>query len=287
MNIKSLIRVLSLSAIFFWASISLALAQQDPNAEKALKNMQKRIGELEAQVLNMQVIIGSLESLLKQQRANATVGQFNTQTSGDGSSSGDGGSERMGILETKVQALTAQIEQLTNQLQNGSVSPGNQNRSQDSYNQRGSLNQSGTSQSASLPSVNSGGGNEGNPAMMYDEAYGHLLRRDYSAAEQAFQKFLKVHTNDNLAGNARYWLGEAYYQQGNFKKAADSFLKGYSKHRQGPKAPDSLLKLALSLNELGQTKAACSTFSELRKNFPEAPNHVSKRAEKEIRRIGC
>lgn len=290
MNIISLIRVSGLSAIFLWVSLGYALAQQGPGDSKELQAMQKRVSELEAQVLNMQVVIGSLESLLKQQRASATVGQFSTQSSDGGSSSGDD-NERMGILETKIQALTAQIEQITNQMQNGSVGTGRQGNSTDDstgqYQQRGSLNQSGGTRLSALPSVASESGGNGNPAMMYDEAYGHLLRRDYPSAEKAFVSFLKKYSNDNLAGNARYWLGEAYYQQGNFKKAADSFLKGYSQHKRGAKAPDSLLKLALSLNELGQTKAACSTFNELNKTFPEAPKHVSSRAAKESRRLGC
>ncbi len=290
MNITRLIRISGLSAIFLWASVALALAQQSPETQKTIEQMQKRMGELEAQILNMQVIIGSLESLLKQQRASVAVGQFSTQSSNDGSGSGEESSERMGILETKIQALAAQIEQLTNQVQNGGSQNSNQGSTQgstDQYQQRGSLNSENSSRLAALPSANSGDGGGGNPAMMYDEAYGHLLRRDYPAAEQAFLKFLKTHSKDTLAGNARYWLGEAYYQQGNFKKAADSFLKGYSKHRQGPKAPDSLLKLALSLNELGQKKAACSTFQELSKNFPDAPKHVSNRAAKETRRLRC
>ena len=50
-----------------------------------------------------------------------------------------------------------------------------------------------------------------------------------------------------LASNAYYWLGETFYVQKNFQKAAISFAKGYQKFPKGNKAIDQLFKLALTL----------------------------------------
>ncbi len=122
---------------------------------------------------------------------------------------------------------------------------------------------------------------------LYRDAYSHMLRRDYEAAENAFGALVKNHPNSRMAGNAQYWLGETYYVRGKYRPAADAFLKAYRDYKDGVKAPDSLMKLALSLTRLGQKAAACKTFGELARKYPDAPNHVKQRAGMEQRRAGC
>ena len=90
-----------------------------------------------------------------------------------------------------------------------------------------------------------------NPKQLYETAYGYLLQRDYGAAEAAFDEFLRRHPNDPLAGNAQYWLGESLYVRGQYRAAAGAFLKGYQTYARSAKAPESLLKLAMSLQRLG------------------------------------
>jgi len=113
------------------------------------------------------------------------------------------------------------------------------------------------------------------------------LRRDYLSAETAFRRLLEAYPNDKLAGDAQYWLGESYYVRGQYKNAADTFLKGYKSYGSNPKAPDSLLKLGMSLAALGQKEAACSSFAELGTKFPTAPSHVRDAANAERRKAGC
>jgi tol-pal system protein YbgF len=122
---------------------------------------------------------------------------------------------------------------------------------------------------------------------LYETAYGYLLQRDYGAAEAAFDEFLRRHPNDPLAGNAQYWLGESLYVRGQYRAAAGAFLKGYQTYAKSAKAPESLLKLAMSLQRLGQKDAACSSFSELTTKFPSAPAHVKTTAQTERQRAGC
>ncbi len=122
---------------------------------------------------------------------------------------------------------------------------------------------------------------------LYNDAYSHMLRRDYASAEKAFDALVKNHPQSRMAGNAQYWLGETYFVRGKYRPAADAFLKAYRKYSKGVKAPDSLMKLALSLNKLGQTGAACKTFDELAAKYPNAPNHVKQRAGMERRRAHC
>jgi tol-pal system protein YbgF len=122
---------------------------------------------------------------------------------------------------------------------------------------------------------------------LYQQGYGALLQKDYAGAEGAFRELVEAYPNDPLAGDAQYWIGETYYVRGQYKNAADAFLSGYKKYKSGQKAPDTLLKLGMSLAELGQKEAACSTFDELKAKFPKAPEAVSDEAKAWRKKAGC
>jgi tol-pal system protein YbgF len=129
--------------------------------------------------------------------------------------------------------------------------------------------------------------NEPPPQRLYEQAYGYLLQKDYGAAEESFEAFLKRHPGHHLAGNAQYWLGETFFVRGQYRPAAAAFLKGYQDYAKSQKAPESLLKLAMSLHRLGQKDAACSSFRELAAKFPTPPAHVRSLAQTERQRSGC
>lgn len=127
----------------------------------------------------------------------------------------------------------------------------------------------------------------GDPRDDYDAAYGHILRGDFAAAEQGFHQFLAHYPDDELAGNAQYWLGESLFARGRYRDAADAFLAGYTEYPDSAKAPDSLFKLGLSLKELGQRDAACATLAEIDRRYPNAPQAVRERARSEMDKSGC
>ena len=124
------------------------------------------------------------------------------------------------------------------------------------------------------------------PDMLYERSYESLLRRQFSEAETGFRTFVQKYNDNSLAGNAQYWLGETYYVQGDYRQAAQSFLKGYREYPKSRKAADSLLKLGLSLNRLGQKEQACAAFTQLGGQFPKAAE-ARKRAQTEAKRAGC
>jgi tol-pal system protein YbgF len=126
----------------------------------------------------------------------------------------------------------------------------------------------------------------GSAEKLYQGGYESLLGRRFGDAEGSFKMFVDRHRDHPLASDAQYWLGETYYVQGDYKQAAQSFLKGYRDYPQGRKAPDTLFKLGLSLQQLDQTDQACSTFAEVAKNYPTAAN-VRNEALKEMQRAGC
>lgn len=127
----------------------------------------------------------------------------------------------------------------------------------------------------------------GTPQVQYDFAIDLLKRGQFPQARDAFMQFLQQHPKDALAGNAQYWLGETYYVQGQYKDAADSFLKGYTTYSKSSKAPDSLLKLGMTLSALKQKDAACATFGQLKEQFPQASPAVVARNKQERQKTGC
>jgi tol-pal system protein YbgF len=127
----------------------------------------------------------------------------------------------------------------------------------------------------------------GTPQERYNYAYKLLVQSDYADAEAAFREFLGAHPQDALAGNAQYWLGETYYVRGQYEPAAQAFLQGYQGYPKGAKAPDSLLKLGMSLAAMKKNPEACAALGQLGKEFASAPPHVKDAATRERSKIGC
>ena len=121
----------------------------------------------------------------------------------------------------------------------------------------------------------------------YNAAYAALEQKNYVTAGQLFQKFAQNYPTDSRAGTAVYWWGETAYVQLDFTSAATIYMDGYQKYPQSPKAPDMLLKAGLSLANLGKTKEACTAFTMLASQYPNASGVVTRRAASERSRLNC
>ena len=127
----------------------------------------------------------------------------------------------------------------------------------------------------------------GSASEQYNFAFGLLKQADYPAAEAALKNFLRQHPDDGLAGSAQYWLGETYYARGNYAEAAVAFAEGYKRYPKGSKAPDDLLKLAMSLAHANQKQNACTALAQLDHDFPNPGNAIKERAKDEKKKLGC
>ncbi len=134
-------------------------------------------------------------------------------------------------------------------------------------------------QTAALPN--------GTPREKYMSAFGLLRQGKYDMASSALRQFIEQHNDDPLASNARYWLGETYYVRGSFVEAAETFLEGYQTDPKGPKAPDALLKLGMSLASLDKKSEACAAFQKLRSDYPDAPAGLKSTLHREWQKNGC
>jgi tol-pal system protein YbgF len=314
-----------------------AAAPRD-GAQTSDSALRQRIEQLEEQLVDMQVVVGTLESLARgapaPMGAAASGGRPNAGAAA-ALNAADAG--RLDGLETQIQALAAQLENLQEQVRavlgrSGAVAPSSSLASAEPIAkpgrpgdgaappagrtgfgavkvspgtgaQRDDIDQLLSAPGAGAPAlagVPAGGASataaptvaalpdaDVAPKQLYETAYGYLLQRDYGAAEAAFEDFLQRFPNDPLAGNAQYWLGESLYVRGQYRSAAGAFLKGYQTYGRNAKAPESLLRLAMSLQRLGQKDAACSSFNELASKYPSAPPHVKTSAQAERQKAGC
>jgi len=125
------------------------------------------------------------------------------------------------------------------------------------------------------------------PQDEYDMAYGYVLHKDYSLAEQSFRDYLKKYPNDRSVPEAHYWLGESLFQQQRYRDAAESFLGVSTKFERSSKAADALLRLGQSLAAMNQKEAACATLAEVGRKFPRASANVKRGVEQEQKRVHC
>ena len=128
---------------------------------------------------------------------------------------------------------------------------------------------------------------EGTAKERYQHARMLLFAQKYDQAELVLRAFLEVHPDDPLALNARYWLGETYYVRQDFVRAAEVFLKGYQAAPKGPKAPDTLFKLGMSLANLDKRSEACAAFDKLKQDFPELSDNIENVVIKQRLRNDC
>jgi tol-pal system protein YbgF len=121
----------------------------------------------------------------------------------------------------------------------------------------------------------------------YDAAYGYIMTGEYELAERSFRQFLANHPTDRRAGSAQFWLGESYFQRNMHREATDAFLKSYTQYPDDVKAPDSLLKLGLAYQGLGERRAACNAYDELLSKYAKASKALRDRALAEKSRGKC
>ena len=122
---------------------------------------------------------------------------------------------------------------------------------------------------------------------IYTQGLEALKAGKSAEAEQNFNLILEKHSSDKLAGNAQYWLGEVYYNDKDFTKAAVAFGRGYERYKNSTKGPDCLLKLGLSMAQLGKKNEACLAFTNLPNEFPNVGKSILDKAAKEAQKLGC
>ena len=125
------------------------------------------------------------------------------------------------------------------------------------------------------------------PDKQYEFATSFLKVGDYSTAERAFREFVISNPEHNLAGNAQYWYAETFRIRQLYTDAASAYLEGYQKYPKGEKAPINLLKLGVSMVQIGEKDQGCKMINGVEKQYPKANQSVIQKAKYESQKFEC
>ena len=125
------------------------------------------------------------------------------------------------------------------------------------------------------------------PEKQYEFAISFLKVGDYETAELALREFVDKNEKHKLAGNAQYWYAETFRIRQLYQDAATAYLDGYQKYPDSPKAPVNLLKLGVSLVQIGEKDQGCLMISGVTKEYPKASQSVLQKAKYEEKKFDC
>jgi len=125
------------------------------------------------------------------------------------------------------------------------------------------------------------------PEKQYKFATSFLKVGDYSTAERAFREFVLTNSEHKLAGNAQYWYAETFRIRQLYTDAASAYLEGYQKYPKGEKAPINLLKLGVSMVQIGEKEQGCKMIEGVEEQYPKANQSVLQKAKYESKKFEC
>lgn len=185
-------------------------------------------------------------------------------------------------LKSRIAKLDKQMQDIQSQLQNVQAQPAANPGAQ----QQQQPGQPGT--------PDGGNGNGGAPpaaapaqpqaqAPPLQETYQGGLR-DYNAAHydlaaSEFGDVLHYYPNDNLAGNAQFYLGEIAYKQQKYKDAVKAYNAVLEDFSGSPKAPAAQLRKGLALLQLGQKEPGIHELRSLIQRYPQTPEAAQGRSK--------
>jgi tol-pal system protein YbgF len=141
-------------------------------------------------------------------------------------------------------------------------------------------------QQAAQPGAAPGGGPQpageqpaGPPAAPQAPPVGDLYQsalRDYNSARydvagSEFSDVLRYYPQDNLAGNAQFYLGEIAYRQGNYPAAIKAYDATVEQYSGNPKIPAAQLRKGEALIALNQKEAGIRELRSLIQRYPQTP----------------
>ena len=125
------------------------------------------------------------------------------------------------------------------------------------------------------------------PEEQYKFAVSFIKVGDYDTAELALREFVDSNPKHQLAGNAQYWYGETFRVRQLYQDAATAYLDGYQKYPKSNKAPINLLKLGVSLVQIGEKDQGCLMITGVEKHYPKANQSVLQKAKYEEKKFDC
>tara|TARA_A100001011_G_C14168557_1_gene781417 strand:+ start:91 stop:1059 length:969 start_codon:yes stop_codon:yes gene_type:complete len=125
------------------------------------------------------------------------------------------------------------------------------------------------------------------PKEQYEFAVSFMKIGDYETAEFALKEFIDKNKDHDLAGSAQFWYGETFRIRQLYSDAATAYLDGYQNYPKSKKAPDNLLKLGITMVQLGEKDQGCKMILGIKKEYPKASKSVLQKALYEQKKFKC
>ena len=185
---------------------------------------------------------------------------------------------RIGKLDTTLQSIQAQMQNVQNQPNTGAMQPAGPAPS----GPNGMANNAPPAgASAPLQAPANDGGNP--PAPPLQQTYQAALR-DYNSAKydlsnSEFSDVIKYYPQDDLAGNAHFYMGEIAYRQGKYSQAVKQYDVVLEQFAGNPKAPAAQLRKGESLMQSQQRDAGAQELRSLIQRYPQTPEAAEARSK--------
>lgn len=257
----------------------IQLQQQVQTLQDMLQRLQQsndeRMGVLqhlvEQSADNMNRMSQTLTSLQQQVQEQSAGGNKVDQLSGQMQSMNDSIDElksRIARLDKTMQDIQAQLQNVNTQ-QAGGAQVAQQNGAPG-----GQQGPGGTDANAAAPAQP--------PAPPVDQLYQGGLR-DYNSAKYdvaagEFGDVLKYYPQDNLAGNAQFYLGEIAYRQGDYKTAIQNYDTVLEQFAGNPKVPAAQLRKGEAELATNQRDAGIRDLRNLIQRYPQTPEAAQARS---------
>lgn len=102
----------------------------------------------------------------------------------------------------------------------------------------------------------------------YQKAYAFIKNKQYDESILALFAYTENYPDSPLTANVYYWLGEVYLALSKFEQAKTSFSLVVSAYPNSQKVSDSLYKLAVTLDALGDKASAKQYLKDVQLNYP-------------------
>jgi tol-pal system protein YbgF len=91
---------------------------------------------------------------------------------------------------------------------------------------------------------------------------------EWARSIEKFRDFLRTNAKSDLAANAQYWIGEAYFSQRDYNRAIIELNEVLLKHPKSPRVPGALLALATAFADSGDRIDAKLILQKLLSDHP-------------------
>jgi tol-pal system protein YbgF len=106
---------------------------------------------------------------------------------------------------------------------------------------------------------------------LYQSALRDYNSARYDVAGSEFSDVLRYYPQDDLAGNAQFYLGEIAYRQGNYPAAIKAYDVTVEQYSGNPKIPAAQLRKGEALIALNQKEAGVRELRSLIQRYPQTP----------------